>query len=111
MMKKNDVYIHVDKRTDNCPFESKNSAQKSHLFWVKQQRVNWGGASQIYVELNLLKKATETHHSYYHLLSGTDFPIKIMVRLYLMKLIQCLGLLQRVCILCFVKPQVYLKGL
>lgn len=74
---KNDIYIHIDKRADNCPFESiENSVQKSHLFWVKQQRVNWGGASQIYVELNLLKKATQTHHSYYHLLSGMDFPIK-----------------------------------
>ena len=74
---RNDIYIHVDKRAVNCPFESiGNSARKAHLFWVKRQRVYWGGVSQIRVELFLLKKATETHHSYYHLLSGMDFPIK-----------------------------------
>ena len=52
---KNDIYI--DKRADNCPFESiENSAQKSHLFWVNQQRVNLEGASQTYVEFKSAEK-------------------------------------------------------
>lgn len=42
--KRNDIYIHVDKRAVSCPFESiENSVRKAHLFWTKQQCVNWGG--------------------------------------------------------------------
>lgn len=38
------IYIHVDKRAVNCPFESiESSVRKAHLFWTKQQCVNWGG--------------------------------------------------------------------
>lgn len=75
--KRNDIYIHVDKRAVSCPFEPIESfVGKARLFWTKQQCVNWGGVSQIYAELSLLKKATETYHSYYHLLSGMDYPIK-----------------------------------
>lgn len=35
-----------------------------------------GGDSQIKVELNLLEAATKSYHSYYHLISGVDFPLK-----------------------------------
>ena len=75
MMKKT-IYIHIDKRADNCPFESiENSVQKSHLFWVKQQRVNWGGASQIYVELN--KKGKKLRDGIAALIRDYDVPCQI----------------------------------
>ena len=46
--KRNDIYIHVDKRAVSCPFESiENSVRKAHLFWTKQQCVNWGGISDL----------------------------------------------------------------
>lgn len=35
-----------------------------------------GGYSQICVELALLSEATKKPHSYYHLISGVDFPLK-----------------------------------
>lgn len=74
---RNDIYIHVDKKTTNCPFELiQNSVRQAKLFWVKRCSVNWGAASQIHAELILLKKATESYHSYYHLLSGVDYPLK-----------------------------------
>lgn len=74
---RNDIYIHVDKKTKYCPFEHiSKSAQKARLFLVKRHSVNWGGDSQIWVEMLLLKEATKTFHDYYHLISGMDFPIK-----------------------------------
>lgn len=74
---KNDIYVHVDKKAGDCPFEMlEKSVRKANLFWVKRRSVNWGGVSQIRTELFLLKQAAETYHSYYHLLSGMDFPLK-----------------------------------
>lgn len=71
------IYIHVDKKAGVCPFEKiENSVQKANLFWPKRHSVNWGGTSQIRIELFLLKQAAETYHSYYHLLFGMDFPLK-----------------------------------
>lgn len=40
---RNDIYIHVDKKAVNCPFELiENSMQRANLFWVNRQVVNWG---------------------------------------------------------------------
>lgn len=74
---RNDIYIHVDRKTNNCPFDKINQlAQKARVYWTKRYSVNWGGDSQVRVELYLLKEATKTFHKYYHLISGMDFPIK-----------------------------------
>lgn len=74
---RNDIYIHVDKKTKYCPVEHINqSVQKAQLIWVKRHSVNWGGDSQIKIEMFLLKEATKTFHDYYHLISGMDFPLK-----------------------------------
>lgn len=73
----NDIYIHIDKKAKNVPFETiKNAVHKSQLNFVKRINVNWGGHSQIKAEMILLKAATKTYHCYYHLISGLDLPIK-----------------------------------
>lgn len=74
---RNDIYIHVDKKVNKFPeAELKSVVLKSKLIFVPRRLVNWGGYSQIESELSLLMEAIKTHHSYYHLLSGVDFPIK-----------------------------------
>lgn len=74
---KNDIYIHVDKKCRNYPKEKLiNSVKKSNLCFVKPINVNWGGSSLIQAEIILLQKAIQTPHSYYHLISGNDLPIK-----------------------------------
>lgn len=74
---RNDIYIHVDKKVKEFPEATlKNAVLKSKIIFVPRKLVNWGGYSQIETELILLAEATKTHHSYYHLLSGVDFPIK-----------------------------------
>lgn len=72
----NDIYIHIDKKVTKYPYEKiKNAVSKSRLFFSKRINVNWGGYSQIRAELILLKMATKTNHSYYHLISGACLPL------------------------------------
>lgn len=74
---RNDIYIHVDKKTEDVPFEDIRAAVcHSPLTFIERMSVNWGGYSQICVELALLSEATKKPHSYYHLISGVDFPLK-----------------------------------
>lgn len=73
----NDIYLHIDKKAKLFDHRKLfSSVKKSTLTLVKSVKVNWGGYSQIKVELLLLKEATKIEHSYYHLLSGVDLPIK-----------------------------------
>lgn len=74
---RNDIYLHVDKKTKEFPEkEIRNVISKSNLIILPRQEVNWGGYSMIKVELALLNEATKSYHSYYHLLSGVDMPLK-----------------------------------
>lgn len=75
--KRNDIYLHVDKKLKNfdCAY-FKKIIKKSNLVFIKRMDVRWSCYSQIKCELELLKEATKTKHKYYHLLSGVDMPIK-----------------------------------
>lgn len=74
---RNDIYIHVDKKAKDCPYETiKDSITNASLYFVKRFSVNWGGYSQIRAELALLDTATKSYHDYYHLISGVDLPLK-----------------------------------
>lgn len=74
---RNDIYIHIDKKTKNFDFdEIKRIPKKSNLTFTKRISVSWGGYSQIECEYILFKAATNNHHyDYYHLISGTDMPL------------------------------------
>jgi len=74
----NDIFLHVDKKISNFSAGKLDCRMKYaglHIF--QEFRVNWGGFSQIRCELFLLKKACEYgRHSFYHLLSSADLPVK-----------------------------------
>lgn len=73
----NDIYIHVDAKVKNFEPESFSGlCQFSGLHFTQRIPVTWGAYSQIAAELVLLKAATPGHYDYYHLLSGSDLPIK-----------------------------------
>lgn len=81
--KKNDFYIHIDKKVKNFNFEKiKNIVKKSKIIFVERTNVKWGHSSQIDCELILLKAAIKGSYFYYHLLSGTDMPIKSKKEIY-----------------------------
>ena len=71
----NDIYLHIDKKADKSNIPD-FSTKHSKLQTIPSITVNWGGHSQIFCELNLLKCATQNVYYYYHLLSGADLPIK-----------------------------------
>ena len=73
---RNDIYVHLDKRSKLKAEMFKNVCKCARLEFVPSSSVKWGGESQIIVELKLMefsrKRATYT---YYHLLSGHDYPL------------------------------------
>lgn len=73
---RNDIYIHVDKKSDIDVFKNIRCSN-SQLFVSQSVNVNWGGMSMVKAELLLMKMALDNgEYSYYHLLSGVDLPIK-----------------------------------
>lgn len=74
---RNDIYIHVDKKSLGCEFDKlMHIVNKSKIVFIERQNVNWGGASLTFCILSLLKAAEKVGYEYYHLLSGSDLPLK-----------------------------------
>lgn len=74
---RNDIFLHVDKRTSDVDFEKLHwPGQKSKLTIVPRMNVYWGDYSQVRSVIGLLKAATPGSYGYYHLLSGCDLPLK-----------------------------------
>ena len=76
--KRNDIYIHIDKKVKDFNFsEYKNICKKSTVnFTKKRYNVKWGSSSQVKTEMLLFGEAYKTGYAYYHLISGSDMPIK-----------------------------------
>ena len=75
--KRNDIYIHIDKKVRNFDFDYfRRQCKRSNIKFISPIKVYWGGYSQVQCELNLLKEAVLKNYDYYHLLSGVDLPIK-----------------------------------
>lgn len=76
--KDNDIYIHLDSKWEDVNVNSLfTEVHESKLIILKDRiDVKWGTFSQIECELLLLKAATENRYKYYHLMSGTDLPLK-----------------------------------
>lgn len=73
----NDIYLHIDQKAGHFDAAGFSSALKhSRLFFTERRDVRWGGFSQVECELLLLKAAAGEHYAYYHLLSGSDLPLK-----------------------------------
>lgn len=78
---RNDIVIHLDKKSSLKPeqFHVKNAK----LYFTDRINVNWAGYSQVECEYHLLKKALELGtHSYYHFLTGSNYPLRNQEYLY-----------------------------
>lgn len=74
---RNDIYLHMDsKAKDFQPEEAAAVLTHAKCVFTERTDVKWGSYSQINCEMLLLKEATKSEHTYYHLLSGMDLPIK-----------------------------------
>jgi hypothetical protein len=72
-----DFFLLIDKKVKEPLSELiQIHLEKSRLIELPRIRINWGGYSQIQGCLNLLKTALPERYDYYHLIQGSDFPIK-----------------------------------
>lgn len=73
----NDIYIHIDKKAKSVPISDlKSATTKSNIEIYCEYKVYWGSFELVQTELLLFQKARERCYDYYHLISGTDMPIK-----------------------------------
>ena len=80
----NDIYLHIDQKVqDFDPANLSAVVHRSNLYFTERLNVHWGGYSQTACELTLLKAAISGHYAYYHLLSGSDFPLKSQEEIHL----------------------------
>ncbi|MFR2882064.1 MAG: beta-1,6-N-acetylglucosaminyltransferase [Lachnospiraceae bacterium] len=80
---RNEIYLHVDKKCKEFKEEEfRQTVKKAKIHFIERRSVTWGGYSQIQLELDLLKEATNTYHDYYHLISGVDLPLKSQNEIY-----------------------------
>lgn len=74
---RNDIYIHIDKSAGFGPEDLQDACKDAYVEFIKPRiKVSWGGASIVKAEMALLETAIEREHTYYHLLSGLDLPVK-----------------------------------
>lgn len=75
---RNDVYIHINSRAKDVPFDDLSARVKSSkLQFIPSQPVFWGTYSQADVVWRLLYTAVSSgEYAYLHVLSGSDLPIK-----------------------------------
>lgn len=73
-----DTYIHCDKKASaSIRKEIKRITTKWGGRYIENNmKVYWGDISMVQCELMLFKKAYQGNYDYYHLLSGSDLPIK-----------------------------------
>lgn len=72
----NDIYVHWDiKSKPNLDYQSIN-LKFSKIYIMDRMDVRWADISQVLCELNLFKMAIKKDYDYYHLLSGSDIPLK-----------------------------------
>lgn len=72
---RNDIYVHLDKK---AKFDISELSTQYSTLYVLPERLDarWGDYSLVEVELLLMTVASSRFtYSYYHLLSGVDFPI------------------------------------
>ncbi|NQG97232.1 hypothetical protein HO675_03925 [Streptococcus suis] len=77
---RNDIYIHIDKRSalsDTTIAQIQNTAKHSKVYFVPRMAVYWGHFSLVECELLLYQTASnQEEYAFYHLLSGADFPLR-----------------------------------
>ena len=74
---RNDIYIHIDAKSSLQISDINTENLLSSVSVFKEIETYWSDISLTEVELFLLKKAKEKNkYCYYHLLSGSDLPLK-----------------------------------
>lgn len=73
-----DIFIHVNEKVQMPSIRDVGgSVKKSHIYWSDRKKIVWGEYGILDASISLLKKAKQvSQYDYYHLLSGSDLPLK-----------------------------------
>lgn len=76
--KDNEIYLHIDQKVyEEFDIEQiKKAVDKSILHIYSKYAVWWGNISLTECQMFLLQEAVQNYHDYYHLISGSDLPLK-----------------------------------
>lgn len=73
---RNDIYIHIDKKSDIGIFKNVQTQYSKLIFLENRIDVRWGDISQVATEFLLMETARRHGpYIYYHLISGVDLPL------------------------------------
>lgn len=74
----NDFIIHIDAKSKDIDEERLRASVKyGRLFFSDRVDVKWGDISIVEATILMMKEALKVgHHSFYHLISGQDLPLK-----------------------------------
>ncbi|WP_114751717.1 beta-1,6-N-acetylglucosaminyltransferase [Pleomorphovibrio marinus] len=73
----NDIYIHIDKKSNIQNFT--NLIKDNNVTFIQNRfKVSWGGISIVDAQIELIRAAINSKNNYLHLLSisGSDYPLK-----------------------------------
>lgn len=73
---RNDIYVHIDASAGFSQEDFNGCCSRTEPVFIRRIRISWGGVSIARAEMALLEEAVKKPHSYYHLISGMDLPIK-----------------------------------
>ena len=74
---RNDIYLHLDSRAAQLdPERLLHVPERAGVYFAPRRSISWGGESLILAEMDLFRTAAVRQYRYYHLLSGTDFPLR-----------------------------------
>jgi hypothetical protein len=76
-----DIFLHIDAKS-NILKRDITVPQKSKLIMCPPMRVFWADYSQVECEIELIRIATQGQYKYYHLISGSDFPLMCQKDIY-----------------------------
>ena len=77
-----EVFLHFDKKTKLTKSEIE-MFDMEHVHFYQLYKVNWGGYKHLLAILHMIKKAYEYEDiSYFHIISGNDWPIKPIEEIY-----------------------------
>ncbi|MBE6051518.1 MAG: glycosyl transferase [Clostridium sp.] len=76
-----DIFLHIDIKSE-IDKDSIIKLKFSNIEIIKEVSVFWADFSQVECELLLLKRAVKKGYSYYHLISGLDFPLMSTEKIY-----------------------------
>lgn len=71
----NIAVIHVDKKVDILPFQTRLEENKKAIFLEKRTDIYWGGFSSIIATIDCLRRALDEECDRYVLIQGMDYPL------------------------------------